>query len=182
MPKFNFVSHARPSMFAYPAPTAAPTEQKVEKVVTAVLSTTAKVRARAQRAEKEKEKAKGAQSMEVEPATPVAEAPQADAAGAAPAGAEDQAAKGPEPAFELLANPARVLPAQLPYLTLEDGCRYRPVTQGVLADIIVLEDTQPGQPEELVKLTAPTTAGAVASTFADEGDEPGPPEDFEWTE
>jgi 26S proteasome regulatory subunit N2 len=54
MPKFEFVSNAKPSLFAYPPPTKAPTTEKVEKVATAVLSTTAKAKARAKKAEKEK--------------------------------------------------------------------------------------------------------------------------------
>ena len=42
MPKFEFTSNARPALFAYPAPVQAPTIKKVEKVETAVLSTTAR--------------------------------------------------------------------------------------------------------------------------------------------
>ena len=67
----------------------------------------------------------------------------------------------PEPSFELLENPARVLPGQLAYLSLEEGSRYRPIKSGVLADIVVLADTRPDEPEELVKHTAPTTAAGT---------------------
>ena len=80
MPKFQFVSNVRPSLFAYPAPLASAPVEKVEKVVTAVLSTTNKFRARAQRAEKEKAKT-GSQAMDVEPATPVASTPTVDKVG-----------------------------------------------------------------------------------------------------
>lgn len=45
-PKFDFISNARPSLFAYPQPTKPPTKETVEKVATAVLSTTAKAKAR----------------------------------------------------------------------------------------------------------------------------------------
>ncbi|KZS89573.1 hypothetical protein SISNIDRAFT_526925, partial [Sistotremastrum niveocremeum HHB9708] len=45
-PKFDFVSNARPSLFAYPQPTKPPTKETVEKVATAVLSATAKFKAR----------------------------------------------------------------------------------------------------------------------------------------
>jgi 26S proteasome regulatory subunit N2 len=40
------VSNARPSLFAYPASTKPPKKEAVHKVATAVLSTTAKVKAR----------------------------------------------------------------------------------------------------------------------------------------
>ena len=45
-PKFEFVSNARPSLFAYPAPTKPPKKEAVAKVATAVLSTTARAKAR----------------------------------------------------------------------------------------------------------------------------------------
>ena len=54
IPKFNFISNARPSLFAYPPPTQPPTSEVIEKVATAVLSTTNKAKARAKKAEKEK--------------------------------------------------------------------------------------------------------------------------------
>lgn len=47
IPKFDFVSNTRPSLFAYPPATKPPTKEAVEKVATAVLSTTAKATARA---------------------------------------------------------------------------------------------------------------------------------------
>jgi 26S proteasome regulatory subunit N2 len=54
MPKFDFISHAKPSVFAYPAPYTPPVKETVEKIKTAVLSTTARANARAKTREKEK--------------------------------------------------------------------------------------------------------------------------------
>lgn len=54
-PKFEFISNARPSLFAYPQPTQPPKKETVTKVATAVLSTTAKAKAR----EKKKAAAEG---------------------------------------------------------------------------------------------------------------------------
>lgn len=51
-PNFDFISNARPSLFAYPPPTKPPAKEAIGKVATAVLSTTAKTKAR----EKTKEK------------------------------------------------------------------------------------------------------------------------------
>lgn len=53
-PKFEFISNARPSLFAYPSQTKPPTKEAVGKVATAVLSTTAKTKAREKTKEKEK--------------------------------------------------------------------------------------------------------------------------------
>jgi 26S proteasome regulatory subunit N2 len=54
-PKFEFVSNAKPSLFAYPAPTQVAKKETITKVTTAVLSTTAKAKAR----EKKKAAAEG---------------------------------------------------------------------------------------------------------------------------
>lgn len=54
---FEFVSNAKPSLFAYPKPTEPPKKETVTKVATAVLSTTAKAKAR----EKKKAAAEGDQ-------------------------------------------------------------------------------------------------------------------------
>ena len=58
MPKFEFVSNARPSLFAYPPPTTPPKREAFAKVATVVLSTTAKVKAR------EKKKAADVDAMD----------------------------------------------------------------------------------------------------------------------
>jgi hypothetical protein len=60
LPKFDFVSNAPPSLFAYQPATKPPQKETVEKVATAVLSTTAKATAR----QKTKEKEKAAESMD----------------------------------------------------------------------------------------------------------------------
>ena len=54
MPKFDFVSNIRPSLFAYPPATKPPQKETIEKVATAVLSTTVKATARQKTKDKEK--------------------------------------------------------------------------------------------------------------------------------
>lgn len=54
-PKFDYVSNSKPSLFAYPSTVKPPKKEAVAKVATAVLSTTAKVKAR----EKKKAAAEG---------------------------------------------------------------------------------------------------------------------------
>jgi len=56
-----------------------------------------------------------------------------------------------EPNFEILANPARVLPAQSKVITYEpENNRYHPTVQGLTQGIILLSDKTPDEPEELL--------------------------------
>ncbi|KAL2923387.1 26S proteasome non-ATPase regulatory subunit 1-like protein A [Bienertia sinuspersici] len=59
VPKFEFLSHAKPSLFEYPKPTTVPTTTSAVKLPTAVLSTSAKAKARAKKEAEQKEKAAG---------------------------------------------------------------------------------------------------------------------------
>lgn len=49
VPKFEFLSHAKPSLFEYPRPTTTTTSTSKVKLPTAVLSTSAKAKARAKK-------------------------------------------------------------------------------------------------------------------------------------
>ena len=57
VPKLEFLSHAKPSMFEYPRPTTVPTAASTVKLPTAVLSTSAKAKARAKKEAEQKGKA-----------------------------------------------------------------------------------------------------------------------------
>jgi len=54
VPKFDFVSHAKPSLFEYPKPITVTTTTSAVKLPTAVLSTSARAKARASKKEAEK--------------------------------------------------------------------------------------------------------------------------------
>ncbi|TCD63328.1 proteasome regulatory particle base subunit [Steccherinum ochraceum] len=141
-PKFDFISNARPSLFAYPQPTKAPKKETVTKVATAVLSTTAKVKAREKKKAAEEEametddKVEKKKDADVEMKTDDAPAGKHGdvsplsgslsnlAEGATP---EPKPKRKAEPAFETLSNFSRVVPAQLPYLTFPPDGRYQPV-------------------------------------------------------
>ncbi|KAG8899523.1 proteasome regulatory particle base subunit [Tulasnella sp. 403] len=143
-PAFDFVSNAKPSLFAYPAPTKPPTKETVEKVATAVLSTTAKAKAR----EKEKEKAKAAdagEAMDTDDKPPAsaetkteakddtamkvdeAEPPSKPAAEESTNAASTSSKKKREPTSEKLSNLSRVTPTQLPHVSFPTDCRWQPV-------------------------------------------------------
>ncbi|KAF8388402.1 hypothetical protein HHK36_027070 [Tetracentron sinense] len=65
VPKFEFLSHAKPSLFEYPRPTTVPTTTSTVKLPTAVLSTSAKAKARAKK--EGDQKAAAEKSSEEEP-------------------------------------------------------------------------------------------------------------------
>ncbi|KWU45030.1 26S proteasome regulatory complex, non-ATPase subcomplex, Rpn2/Psmd1 subunit, partial [Rhodotorula sp. JG-1b] len=135
LPKFEFVSNARPSLFAYQPATKPPEKEVVEKVKTAVLSTTAKTTARAkakeadqkgddemQTAEEKGDKPSEDAEMKVdEPAS----ASNAEASGAKKDG--KTARKQPEPTSSRLQNLSRVVPAQLQYISFPADSRYTPI-------------------------------------------------------
>ncbi|KAK0245602.1 armadillo-type protein [Armillaria nabsnona] len=154
VPKFEFVSNARPSLFAYPAAAKPPKKEAAAKVATAVLSTTAKVKAR----EKRKAAAEG-DAMEtdetkkegdgdVEMKTEESPAKGGDISpinGSMSNLADDSKAstqptvtptpptttttksRKSEPSSEMLPNFSRVTPAQLSYITFPSDGRYQPV-------------------------------------------------------
>lgn len=66
VPRFEFLSHAKPSLFEYPRPTTVATTASAVKLPTAVLSTSARAKARASKKEADQkliaEKSSGAES------------------------------------------------------------------------------------------------------------------------
>ncbi|CAO1615156.1 unnamed protein product [Sympodiomycopsis kandeliae] len=134
IPDFAFVSNARPSLFKYPETAKKDKEKKVEKVETAVLSTTN----RAKQRQRAKEREKAAQGLGT--AMDTDEKPSSKAAnGAADGDAEmkdgepTQAAppkrqrRKAEPSSERLQNYSRVTPAQVKYISFPGDARYIPV-------------------------------------------------------
>ncbi|KAG0273159.1 proteasome regulatory particle base subunit [Linnemannia exigua] len=149
LPEIEFTSNARPSLFAYIPPTKPPAVVTVEKVATAVLSTTAKAQAKAK-------KAKSAESDAMDED----EKPEAKIEDAKEEEAKVAAKPKKEPLSEKLGNLARVVPAQLKYISFDKDARYVPVKKDVTGGIVVLLDNKPDEPENLIA----TTTSAVSST------------------
>ncbi|KAJ7103629.1 armadillo-type protein [Mycena belliarum] len=146
-PKFEYVSNARPSLFAYPASTKPPKKEAVHKVATAVLSTTAKVKAREKKKaatddnvmdtddkpEGKKESDGDVEMKDEEPLSPGKDAGDISPINGSISGlAEDgktstKSTKKAEPSFEMLPNLSRVTPAQLSYITFPPEGRFQPV-------------------------------------------------------
>uniref|UniRef100_A0A8C4GRC4 26S proteasome non-ATPase regulatory subunit 1 n=1 Tax=Dicentrarchus labrax TaxID=13489 RepID=A0A8C4GRC4_DICLA len=151
MPKVQYRSNCKPSTFAYPPALEVPKEKEKEKVSTAVLSITAK----AKKKEKEK-KEKEEEKMEVDEEK------------------EKEKKKEAEPNFQLLENPARVMPAQLKVLNMPETCRYQPFKPLHTGGIIIMKDTS----EEEEELVEPVSAHGPK--IEEEEQEPEPPEPFEY--
>jgi len=171
IPQFEFLSNAKPSLYAYPPAIKPPTTTVVEKVATAVLSTTAKTKARAKKNEKgdlmDVDK-------EVQPSTS-AETAKSDEKKEAE---EKKTKKKKEENFEVLENMARVVPSQLKHVAFKPDSRYIPVKKGTVGGILLMVDKHPDQPEELIDPSAPTAESSAASGAQDEA----PPfEPFEYT-
>ncbi|KAL5998534.1 26S proteasome non-ATPase regulatory subunit 1 A [Asimina triloba] len=190
-PKFEFISHAKPSLFEYPRPTTPPTTASTVKLPTAVLSTSAKAKARAKKeadqkaAEKQAEEASsgsssgkgGSKANEKEGDSMQVDSP-----------AEKKAEA--EPSFEILTNPARVVPAQEKYIRFMEGSRYMPVKLAP-SGFVLLKDMRPTEPEVLALTDAPSSVASSTGGFTTTGqqqgsasamavdEEPQPPQPFD---
>lgn len=87
---------------------------------------------------------------------------------------KDKEEKIEEPTFELLSNPARVLRQQLRVITMPEQSRYQPMKNVQIGGIIMMNDTRPNEPEDLIE---PVTAHC---SKVEEEKEPEPPEPFEY--
>jgi len=174
VPKFEIISNAKPSLFAYPEMLKEETNAAPIKVTTAVLSTTAKAKARA------KQKAKDGGDVDMKSDEMLS--PTSVNSLASPMAIDEESIALPapikveEPNFETLGNLSRLLPQQLKYIALKKGSRYVPITQKLKTGVTLLLDTKPGQPEELIDIKVPTVDSK------DEETEPSPPEPFEYVE
>ncbi|KAF7837149.1 26S proteasome non-ATPase regulatory subunit 1-like protein A-like [Senna tora] len=170
-PKFEFLSHAKPSLFEYPKPTTLPTTTSAVKLPTAVLSTSAKAKARAKKAEDQKantEKSSGADSSSVGPSTGKGKSSSEKDGESMQVDSPPEKKSEPEPSFEILTNPARVVPAQEKFIKFLQDSRYVPVKLAP-SGFVLLRDLRPTEPEQ----------GSASAMAVDE--EPQPPQPFEYT-
>ncbi|XP_018568017.1 26S proteasome non-ATPase regulatory subunit 1 [Anoplophora glabripennis] len=189
MPKLELKSNAKPSLYAYPAPMEEKKREEREKVTTAVLSIAARQRRRdherKHRDEKmevddDKDDKKSADKDEKKDDKKTAD----DSKKASTSTAEDkkdkkdekeEKKKEPEPSFEILQNPARVMRQQLKVISVNENSQYVPMKDVSIGGIIMVRNLKPGE-EELVEPVA------AFGPKGEEEKEPEPPEPFEWTE
>lgn len=150
---FNFISQAKPSTFKYPEQWKKDDMATKEKVTTAVLSTTAKVKAREER----KQKAEGgAANQDVEMSEQNTNKEEEKAPEEPKLTEEEQKKKDEEekkqkleaePDFLELSNPSRVLKGQEKKIEYAEDNRYHPVLPTRFAGFIILKDTKPDTEE-----------------------------------
>jgi len=191
MPKMEVKSGAKPSLYAYPAPLEEKKREEREKVTTAVLS----IAARQKRREGEKKKSTtGEEKMDVDEEPKVAEEKPKEAApkkvSTTPStSAEKKTAeetsetaketskekKEPEPNFEMLQNPPRIMRQQLKVLSMPEGSAFTPLKEITIGGIIMMQHTSP---DDQV-LVEPVIACGPKN---EDAKEPDAPEPFEFTE
>lgn len=84
--------------------------------------------------------------------------------------------KEPEPLYEILQNPARILRQQLKVITLCKNQAYQPMKDITIGGIVVMRHTSAGEEEQLVEPVA------ACGPKTDDANEPEPPEPFEYIE
>ncbi|SOV05444.1 probable RPN2 - 26S proteasome regulatory subunit [Ustilago sp. UG-2017a] len=128
IPEFEFVSEAKPSLFAYPTSYKPPSEKKVERVETAVLSTTVKAQARQRNKEKERAQAEGgAEAMDLDDTTGKKEEDVAMEEDTSKVKSKPKKERKQEPRSEVLSNYSRVTPAQVKFVTFPPESRFVPI-------------------------------------------------------
>ncbi|KAH6809118.1 26S proteasome regulatory complex [Perilla frutescens var. frutescens] len=183
VPKFDFLSHAKPSLFEYPKPTTVPTTTSAVKLPTAILSTSVRAKSRASKKEAEKLAEKGETSSgKGKSSDKDGDSMQVDS--------NSEKKAEPEPSFEILTNPARVIPSQEKFIKFLEDSRYVAVKTAP-SGFVLLKDLRPNEPEELSLTDSPstTTSNAVGSAAGQQGpasamavdEEPAPPQPFEYT-
>jgi len=182
MPVVKFRSAAKPSTFGYPPNLEEKKKEDKEKVTTAVLSITNKQKKK----EAEKKKGKDDEKMEVDDKKEdkkekmeVDEKKEDDKKEEKKE--EKEKSDEPEPNFEMLSNPARVMKAQLKVVSLEDG-KYRPMKDISIGGVIMLDRSTEVGIDEKEEIVEPILVNRGGASSDDSEEEPAPPEPFEYKE
>ncbi|AET41317.1 proteasome regulatory particle base subunit RPN2 Ecym_8021 [Eremothecium cymbalariae DBVPG len=145
IPKFSFNCHTKEGIFDYPTRFEEDVDKGVEKVATAVLSTTAKAKARAKKSKKDKvlepeklkEDPKSEKDVKEKKEVEVIE--------------EEVKIKYTSSSYKV-DNMSRVLPQQLKYIVFAKEERFTPVRKFKGSNgVIVLSDKTPDEPAEIIK-------------------------------
>jgi 26S proteasome regulatory subunit N2 len=189
MPKIEYKSAARPSLYAYPAPLEEKKREEREKVTTAILSIAARQKRRDDKKkddskmevddevkEEETKKAAAVVTAAAEKKEKKAKTDEKDDVAAAAAAAAPKERKEPEPTFEVLQNPPRVLRQQLKVVSVADGAHYQPIKDVTIGGIIMMKCTSQSE-QQLVEPVA-----AYGPKSNDDATEPEAPTAFEYVE
>lgn len=141
---FTFVSNAKPSLYKYPDFLKKEEGKEWTKVETAVLSTTAKVKARVGRKQKADGQTPALENQESKDADMLTEEERKKKEEEE---AKEEAASLPEPEVQELKNPSRVLKAQEKKIQYKADSRWAPVLTERFSGFVVLRDNNPGSAE-----------------------------------
>ncbi|QLL32355.1 hypothetical protein HG536_0C05240 [Torulaspora globosa] len=153
IPKFELNCHAKQDIFGYPKMYEEAADKEVEKVATAVLSTTARAKARAKKTKKEKDQSeddKSSRDREEDKQEPTKERDNKDK--------EDEPNKVKYSAKPYkVENMSRILPQQARYISFNKDDRFIPIRKfkGV-NDIMIVTDKSPNEPVELIETVRQT--------------------------
>ncbi|KAL0904752.1 hypothetical protein M5K25_026900 [Dendrobium thyrsiflorum] len=195
VPIFEFISNVKPSLFEYPRPTIPPASTLTVKLPAVVLSTSAKAKARAKKEAEQKANAEKSSIEDVSTSSASGKGPKAsekDSEASQVSNAPEKKTES-EPSFEILTNPARVVPAQEKHIRFLEGSRYVPVKLAP-SGFVLLRDLQPSEAEVLALTDSPSNAssanGGGGNTETPQGlgssamavdEEPQPPQPFEFS-
>lgn len=187
MPKIEFKSSARPSLYAYPAPLEEKKREEREKVTTAILSIAARQKRRDDKKKEDSKmevdedvkdddakKATPAEKKDIKKSKSEAEKEKSSDDASTPAVAKER--KEPEPTFEILHNPPRVLRQQLKVISLCEGSAYQPIKDLTIGGIVMMKYGSASE-QQLVEPVA-----AYGPKSNDDAKEPEAPEPFEYIE
>ncbi|SCU79919.1 LAFA_0B06480g1_1 [Lachancea sp. 'fantastica'] len=152
IPRFDFLCHTKPDVFDYPPMFEENTDKNVEKVATAVLSTTAKAKARAKKSKKDVKEV----TEEKVKKEPLADAKLESVEESRKADTEikDDAPykiKYVNKGYKI-ENASRVVPQQLKYIAFSKDERFVPVRKFRGSNgVVVMIDKTPNEPVELIK-------------------------------
>lgn len=168
VPNFELNVHSKPEYSQYPPKVEEAKEKQPDKITKAVLSTTAKAKARAKKQQAKKDEDKGGDAMDVDTEVKT-EDKEAKAEAKSEAKAEDKSEDKPadeeegKVSFEpitlryvktpyKISNLSRVLPAEANFVSFIKDDRFSPIRKFKgSGGIIVLEDTKPDEPVEIIK-------------------------------
>ncbi|KAJ2585527.1 proteasome regulatory particle base subunit [Coemansia sp. RSA 1797] len=146
-PNLDVTCVSRKALYTYPPNVEQPVVQAPTKIATAVLSTTKARRGK-------KSVADEPMSARSEEAEPVRESESMDVDDVDTKSAQKKARKAGSDSFAV-SNIARLLPFQEKHMKWPAGARYVPVKQGRISGVLVVKDTMPGEPEDLVQSMLP---------------------------
>lgn len=193
MPQLEIKSNSKPSLYAYPAPLEEKKREERERVTTAVLSiAAAKARRRAHGTDGSTSSVTSSSTSKMEvdeeekkpsksPNPNITVHGKSDKEGSKDGKKEEKEGeeketkekKEPEPTFEILSNPARVMRQQLKTITIVEGSGFTPLKDIAIGGIVMLNHS--GDMEQV--LVEPV---AAFGPKAEEEKEPEPPEPFEY--